>query len=242
MYTPQLSVVIPAYNEERYLENCLIAISSQKTKLPYEIIVVDNASSDHTLEIARRFPHIKIISEKRKGIGRARQTGFNASKAPIIASTDADCRPGSDWLEKGYQLLNKNKHVTSVGGYTLFYDNVALNQLMRTNRLFNLLSFSRYVFHTQVFSAQNMFIRRRAWKQIGGFDTSIISPLALEDVQFCIKLSQSGSLLVSKDLVVFASARRYNKHFVRAIGQRAKAYYSYWRRTELHHLSNWDVR
>ena len=86
---PHLSVVIPAYNEEQYLPACLRALRQQKDAPPFEVIVVDNASTDSTACIAGQFG-AHVVAEPRKGVARARQSGFEAARAPIVASTDAD--------------------------------------------------------------------------------------------------------------------------------------------------------
>lgn len=85
---PAVSVVIPAYNEERYLAACLTSLQKQTLK-NFETIVVDNNSTDKTAEIARRFG-AKVVKELKQGIIPARERGFREAKAEIIARTDAD--------------------------------------------------------------------------------------------------------------------------------------------------------
>ncbi|MCL5795331.1 MAG: glycosyltransferase, partial [Patescibacteria group bacterium] len=81
-----ISVVIPAHNEEALLALCLKSILSQKFAGTYEIILIDNDSTDKTGQIARQFP-IKVIREPKKGIAYARERGFREAKGEIIAST-----------------------------------------------------------------------------------------------------------------------------------------------------------
>ncbi len=92
-----VSLVIPAYNEERHLRACLDAIAAQTVK-PYEVIVVDNNSTDKTAEIARRYPFVTLLHESRQGIVYARNRGFDAARGAIIGRTDADVTLPPDWV------------------------------------------------------------------------------------------------------------------------------------------------
>lgn len=94
-----LSIIIPAYNEEHYLEPCLDAIAAQ-TRMPDEVIVVDNNSTDATAEIAKRYRFVRVIKESQQGRGHARTTGFDAAKSDIIGRIDADSVLLPDWCER----------------------------------------------------------------------------------------------------------------------------------------------
>ena len=94
MSQPYLSVVIPAYNEPLTLPLCL---QSQVGYPNYEIIVVDNNSTDDTVKIAREYG-VKIVSEKSPGVCAARDAGFKVARGEIVVSTDSDCIHPVDWL------------------------------------------------------------------------------------------------------------------------------------------------
>ena len=81
----RLSFVVPAYNEETYLPACLESILAQTRELgdDVEIIVVNNASTDRTREVALGYPGVKVVDEPRKGLTFARQAGFAASKGEL---------------------------------------------------------------------------------------------------------------------------------------------------------------
>src|SRR6185437_8312041 len=98
----RLSFVIPAYNEEAYLPACLESILAQtRNLLPgrVEIIVVNNASSDRTREVAQSFPEVILVDEPHKGLTYARQAGFCASSGELIANVDADSRLPPGWVK-----------------------------------------------------------------------------------------------------------------------------------------------
>src|SRR3989338_4132988 len=95
-----ISLIIPAYNEEASIGQCLeTAIKNSKGRFK-EIIVVDNASTDKTAEIARRYPSVTVVYEARKGTGNARQTGFEHSHGDIAAYIDSDSLIPEDWVDK----------------------------------------------------------------------------------------------------------------------------------------------
>src|ERR1700758_5239028 len=97
-----LSFVVPAYNEEAYLGACLESILDQTRGLEHltEIIVVNNASTDRTREIALAYPGVIVVDEDRKGLPFARQAGFDASTGQLIANVDSDSRLTPGWVAK----------------------------------------------------------------------------------------------------------------------------------------------
>ena len=95
-----ISVVIPVYNAKRYLERCIEALLSQSyPKENYEIIMIDNCSTDDSAAIIRKYPFVKLLSENKQGAYAARNRGVSASNGKVIAFTDPDCIPCTDWLQ-----------------------------------------------------------------------------------------------------------------------------------------------
>jgi glycosyltransferase involved in cell wall biosynthesis len=121
-----ISVVIPAYNEENYITNSLKSLTNQSlcSKIKYEIIIVDNNSEDKTKEKVIQFidyfyskkkknssfKNIEIIleEEKNKGVAFARQKGFSLANGKIIATTDADCIVSPLWIKTIYNIFKYN--------------------------------------------------------------------------------------------------------------------------------------
>ena len=108
-----ITVVIPALNEEEFIGDCLRSIRAQ-TLSPDEIIVVDNGSTDRTVEIAEELAD-RVIIIPDVGIVALRQAGAEAAKYPIIVSTDADTTYPSFWLEKLLRHFS-DPNVVAVGG------------------------------------------------------------------------------------------------------------------------------
>ncbi len=94
-----LSVIIPAFNEERLIGACLDAIAAQ-TDMPDEVIVVDNNSTDLTVEIAQSYPFVTVLHERKQGIVYARNAGYDATKCDIIGRIDADVTIPRGWVHR----------------------------------------------------------------------------------------------------------------------------------------------
>ena len=95
--TPKASVVVATYNGGRTLQNCLESL--QRLNYPdYEVILVDDGSTDRTPEIAKAFPSVRYIRQTNQGLSAARNAGIRAAQGEIVAFTDDDCRADEDWL------------------------------------------------------------------------------------------------------------------------------------------------
>ena len=93
----RFSVVIPAYNEASYLTDTLQSLRDQDFDGPFEVIVVDNDSTDETATVAAAFG-VRVLREAERGVCAARQRGSAAAAGEIIVSTDADTVPPRNWL------------------------------------------------------------------------------------------------------------------------------------------------
>ena len=110
-----VSVIVPAHNEEEYINKCLSSLKFQDyPKDKYEIIVVDNDSQDRTQDIARQF-NVKLIFQDTGPVGAVRNAGAKQAKGELLAFIDADCTAPVDWLSKGVSLISKNEAVYGGG-------------------------------------------------------------------------------------------------------------------------------
>ena len=113
----KVSVIIPVYNSEKTISYCLKNIISESNKLESEIIVVDDASTDNTLNILKEFKDIKIISlERNKGAGNARNTGANIAKYNNLCFVDSDIYISEDSIINLVKRLIKGDDIGSVSG------------------------------------------------------------------------------------------------------------------------------
>ncbi len=112
----ELSVVIPVFNEAPYLEACLRALDRQTlSRRRFEVIVVDNGSTDGTLEILAEWADVRRLDEPRRDPYLARNRGIEAAAGEIIAFTDADCAAAPDWLERIERAFRRDRADIAVG-------------------------------------------------------------------------------------------------------------------------------
>jgi len=117
---PTISIVIPVYNEESYLAACLEAIEQQSVA-PLEVIVVDNNSTDRTAAVARSFPFVTLLHEKRQGVVYARTAGFDAVKGDVIGRIDADTIIAPNWVET-LESIFADTTAGAISGSVGYYD------------------------------------------------------------------------------------------------------------------------
>ena len=107
---PFVSVIVPVYNGERTIGNCLKSLLSLNyPSSRIEIIIVDNNSKDNTYRIIQEFPVISLIEDKIQSSYAARNTGLKESKGEIIAFTDSDCIADKDWILKSVECFRDEK-------------------------------------------------------------------------------------------------------------------------------------
>jgi len=224
----RLSFVIPAYNEELYLPACLESILAQTRDLTeeVEIIVVNNASSDRTREVALSYPGVKVVDETRKGLTYARQAGFAASTGELIANVDSDSRLTPGWVRQVLDTFGefdrKGRKLVALSGPIEYYD-LSPNQMVSVH-LFYLLAFVLYVLNRYILRAGSMVqggnfvLRASALNEIGGFNTDIA--FYGEDTDIARRLNRVGRVVFTFQLKMFSSARRLKKEGMFTIGMR----------------------
>ncbi|MBN1306628.1 MAG: polysaccharide deacetylase family protein [Chitinispirillaceae bacterium] len=199
---PFVSVVVPAYNEERFLPACLSALSGQEYAGRREIIVVDNASTDTTAAIAAAHG-CRIVHEPLKGYNRAITAGFNAAKGDIIACTDADTVVPENWLSTIVTDLS-NENVVACGGLFKFHDGPFWLKLMA-------LFFGKFNYHI---SGANMAVWKHAYLRSGGFSLDVNLGA---DVEIGKRLKRFGDVVIDRSLVVATSSRRFARAFWKTV-------------------------
>lgn len=132
---PKISVVIPVYNVEKYLQACIDSLLSQSYKKA-EYIFINDASPDNSLQILREYqknyPDIIEVIDSKVNLkqGGARNLGINASQGEWIAFCDSDDMVSSDWLETMYDMAVRNKSDVSFIQYAAIEE----NELVAANR------------------------------------------------------------------------------------------------------------
>jgi GT2 family glycosyltransferase len=187
-HNPRVSVVVCAYNAERTMEPCLASLE-QLNYPDYEVIVVNDGSTDRTLEIAERFPYARILSQPNKGLSVARNVGAEMATGEIVAYTDSDCVADPDWLTYLVATMER-KQLVACGGPnfpppedSLVPSAVAVSPGGPTHVLLTDET-------AEHIAGCNMAFRRDALLALGGFDPTYRA--AGDDVDMCWRFQDAG--------------------------------------------------
>ncbi|MDD5147577.1 MAG: glycosyltransferase [Candidatus Daviesbacteria bacterium] len=207
---PKVSIVMPAFNEEKYIENSLFSLleSEQRTEISYEVILVDNNSSDQTVKLAQKFAkgmNLRIFKEDRQGRGIARARGFDEARGEIILSADADTIFYQGWVETLVSALKDGVVATTTP--CKITDCSSL-----TNALFNftqprIASFYRLFSGHYWLAGFSFGILKTIYQRSGGFNTSL---QAQEDIDLSFRVAKLGKIKFINKPVIF-SGRRFKK-------------------------------
>lgn len=131
---PAVSIVVPVYNVEAYLEKCLDSLVNQNFD-NYEVIIVNDGSTDKSKEIAQRYENkysnVVLIDQKNKGLGGARNTGIEAVKGEYILFVDSDDYIHPDTLKLAYDEANKKQADIVVFGFTIISESGEIIKIER---------------------------------------------------------------------------------------------------------------
>ena len=221
-----ISVVIPAYNEEKYISNCLDSIVRQESAQNLEVIVVDNNSTDNTLKVIQKFRdrlNLKIVIEKKKGRGAARNRGFHTAAGDIILSTEADTRVPPDWVEElSSKLIDKN--VVAVTGPCKFEDCfLSVKIIMNQFQPFGMVLY-RVLFGYYWLSGFNFAIKKSAYLKSGGFNPELNT---FDDIELGEKIKRFGKVVFIRNTPVIVSGRRFKKGLFKGLSSYFKPFIEY---------------
>ena len=212
----KISVVIPAYNEEAGIAHTIRALLAQDYP-DFEIIVVNNASTDRTAEVVRQFvsdsqPPVILVDEGRKGLLWARERGRQKARGEIIANIDADCLPEKDWLARGVSPF-KYSHIVAVTGPYDYHDG------SRLFRYFSLMT-QKYAYKVMseilqlkpirngaILIGGNNLIRADVLAKTGGYNTALV--FYGEDTDTAKRVAVHGKAHFDPKLTMKTSARRF---------------------------------
>ena len=201
-----ISVVIPTYNEEENIAQCLVSLRHQTVpRSEYEIIVVDGGSKDATCEIAKKYADMVIVQTSRK-VGGARNDGFLAARGDIVATTDADCIIPPTWIETIKKGFADNNVVQLYGpvypieesiknSISLFFANM-FSQLGYYTRMFY------YTLGCNTAFRKDVFIRAGMYRCIDAGD----------DLEISLRIKKFGRVKFDNAMKVGFSMRRYQQY------------------------------
>jgi O-antigen biosynthesis protein len=185
---PKVSVVVATYNGGRTLAQCLRSLS-QLEYPNYEVIVVDDGSTDDTPKILSQFPRVRVVSQPNSGLSVARNSGIKAARGRIIAFTDSDCVVDKDWV---YHLVRHMRlhSVDGVGGPNITPPEDRLVQqvvALAPGHATHVLLSQEEAEHVP---GCNMAFTREALLQVGGFDP--VFRKAGDDVDVIWRMQDAG--------------------------------------------------
>lgn len=212
-----ISVVIPAYNEEDAIGVCLSSLVKQKYDKPFEVVLVDNNSTDRTIEVAKKFSKkltLKIIEEKRQGRGSAKWRGAKEASGDIFAYLDADTRALADWLSTIDNAF-LDPRIAAISGSWRVYDlpKGFTRWFLHTFQEVAMLPITLILMHPNL-NGMNMAFRKSIYKKSGGFDRSLN---VHDDFDLARRIGRVGRIKYIRKLRVLTSGRRYKNGIIRGI-------------------------
>lgn len=230
--SPRTSVVIASFNSMRTITQCLDSIRDQDHP-SYEVIVVDDGSTDGSVEACSSYPMVRLIRLDRGGPSRARNKGIEAARGEFIAFTDSDCIVRRDWLrelERGFL----DEAIAGVGGEQVSPDGES--EFGRTvQEFFRLIGFvtdyitlRRTLSETHHNPTCNVAYRKRVLKQVGGFAEDLFP---CEDVELDRRIRLCGyRLMFNPDAVVAHFRPRSYRGFARMMKRYGVGEWHLWRK------------
>ncbi|GAC1344671.1 MAG: glycosyltransferase family A protein [Acetobacteraceae bacterium] len=226
---PRISFVVPAYNEEALLPACLRAIRAEIDRggIDAEVIVVNNASTDRTAEVAAAMPDVRVVQQPIKGLVQARSAGFEASSGELVANIDADTLIPKGWLDRVLSEFARDPGLVTVSGPYDYYD-VAFH-IRAAARVFYLIGFGTYSFNRYVLrvgsmvQGGNFVLKREALIRAGGFDQKFT--FYGEDTDIARRMALVGRVKFTWALMAKSSGRRLRGDGLLMTGVRYSANY-----------------
>lgn len=209
----KISFVIPAYNEEKIIKICVESIIAEIKRLSLqneaELLVVDNNSTDKTVEICAKFPEVKIIKETQKGPNFARATGFALAGGSLVAQIDADNSLPEGWLQRVLSEFEANKNLVCLSGPLVYREFNSWQKFLV--KFFYYLGYGCYLVNNlfgvgSMIQGGNYVVRRDAFQAAGGHNIGI--NFYGDDADVSRRLIKFGKVKFSFGLPIFSSGRR----------------------------------
>ena len=220
----RFSVIVPAYNEAAYLGRALDSLLHQDYNGRYEVIVVDNNSTDGTAAVAAQYG-VSVVTEPQQGVCAARQRGVDCATGEIIISTDADTTQPRDWLRTIDARFAESERVVAVAGPCRYQDPswwAKAFPVLLFGLVAKIYALTGFVFYV---SATNIAVRRTAFP---GYDLKLTQ--GGDELDLVRRLRPRGHVSWERHNVVTTSARRLQRGLLYNIFVSFFVYYllAYW--------------
>jgi glycosyltransferase involved in cell wall biosynthesis len=199
----KISLIVCAYNEEKYIKKCLESAIKNSSGKFHEIIVVDNNSTDNTKEIVKKIPGVKVVQEIQKGANYARQKGFEFATGDILAFIDADNHIPKNWIDILIKEFEKDPKLICLSGPYVYYDFSKPKQFL--SLMYWYLAYPVYLLVGYMAINGNLIIKKETLEKIKGFDTTIFYG---DDTNLVRRASEYGKIKFKLNFTIHSSARR----------------------------------
>jgi glycosyltransferase involved in cell wall biosynthesis len=206
MQFPFVSVIIPVHNDRARLQICLQALYYQTYPYHrYEVIVVDNNSTEDILLIVQPFPNVQYTTEAKPGNNAARNRGLSITRGEFIAFTDADCIPDREWLAEGVRSLLAHPEAGIIGGQIQFFCQGDRPTPVEYVDSVCYLQQAVYVQRDRYAAGANLFTRRSVIQHVGGFEERLLN---LGDKEWGQRVAAAGfGVMYAERAIVHHPAR-----------------------------------
>ncbi len=191
--TPEVSIIIPVLNGEKYIEKCFAALARLEcAREDFEVILMDNGSTDNTLQLAANFAEaftLKIFSLPGEGICAVRNAAARLAAGRILAFLDSDCIVAAQWLNRGVAAFDGLRRVVTGCAYRIPEDSTWVGRAWN-----NSVTNKPVLGEVAWLPSGNMFVTHAAFNEVGGFDENITSD---EDSDLCFRIRALGYTIFS---------------------------------------------
>jgi len=212
----KISLIIPAYNEEKYIWECLEYAIKNGESYFHEIIVVDNTSTDATKKVAESYPGVKVVSEKKKWTSSARNRWYLESTGDILAFIDADTHMPTWWAKKIENKFMHNSKIGVVCGPYCFYDLPWYSGMYSWLYYAPILTYFMSKLVGGVCTGGNFAVRRIILDKIEGFNTDVL--FYGDEADFLKRAEKHTKMQYLLNLKMPTSSRRYKHQWIFTTG------------------------
>lgn len=204
-FEPLISIVLPVYNVEKYLERCLKTVIAQTYK-NIEIILVNDGSTDGSLKICEKYKfadtRIKIINKENGGLSDARNVGIKNSTGEYITFIDSDDKVEFDYVEYLYNLIKKSHVDISVCAHTVVVEKTNNNFIVPTD---NILLSDKIAIKNMLYGDK---VDTSAWAKL--YKRSLFNEIEYPKGMLCEDIATTYKLFMMAEKIIFGSQSKYN--------------------------------
>ena len=201
---PLVSVVIPCYNQAHFLGEAIESVLAQSYP-NFEIIVVDDGSTDDTSEVAGRYPKVRLVRQENQGLSGARNAGLARSEGEYVVFLDADDRLLPEALETGLEYLEARPECAFVNGHYRYITLDGSPFSTRTQPVVGDRHYAELLHNNYIAMHATVMYRQAVFESVGGFDTSLS---ACEDYDLYLRIARRFPICSHEEVV--AEYRRHD--------------------------------